>query len=75
MNLKGIACIKTREHALRLLQIKAVRGAHKSIRAQGRVPGAEARAARSAYAKARREAKELVERAGRTGNTVVDGTY
>jgi hypothetical protein len=75
MNLKGIACIKTREHALRLLQIKAVRGAHKSIRAQGRVPGAEARAARSAYAKVRREAKALIEEKGRSGTTMPEGSY
>jgi hypothetical protein len=75
MNIHGIASIKTSEHARRLLKIKACRGTHKSLRSQGRIPGAEARAARSAYAKARREAKELVERSGRTGNTVVDGTY
>ena len=58
-----------------LFKIKAVRGLHRWLRAQGRVPGAEARAARSAYAKARREAKELIEEKGRSGATMPDGTY
>lgn len=56
------------------VRIKAAYGTHKALRAQGRVPGAEAREAHKRYARERRAMKELLKN-GSVGNTLKEGTY
>ena len=74
-NSQPVASVRTRAQGLSLFNARGAKALHAKLRAQGRVPGAEARAARSAYAKARREAKELIEEKGRSGTTMPEGTY
>ena len=67
------ALIRTREHALKLFHIKGARGLHASLRAQGRVPGDEGRAAIARNKAARLAAKQLLEDKGRQGQANVAG--
>jgi hypothetical protein len=66
----------TPEEAVRMAAIKGAYEAHKVIRASGRVPGEEARAAALVAKKARREQREREARLGphaRKGTTNLDG--